>query len=542
MLMGIALVLAQDDMRALVERCDTDLRAVNRFYGVPASPAHAQRLEAFFAQWQKTLAGVDFAALSQDGRIDYLLLNNHLRHELAELRREQAREQEIREIVPFAGAVAALETARRDMESVDPKKIAEQLADLAKTVRKLRDVTPRPVLARRAANLVRDLRATLKTWHQFYSGYDPLFTWWVGRPYQDLDRELHEFESALKKRFGGAEEDGGEKLVGDPIGREALLAELAHEMVPYTPEELVEIANREFAWCDVEMKRAAADLKAGSWAEALEKVKKLHVEPGRQPDLVRDLAREALTFVDDRNLVTVPELCREIWRMEMMPPERQKITPFFTGGEVISVSYPSAEMPHEQKLMSMRGNNIHFSRATVHHEIIPGHHLQKFMSSRYHAYRRPFNTAFLVEGWALYWEMLLWDLKFPRSAEDRVGMLFWRSHRCARIIVSLGFHLGTMKPAEMVDFLVKRVGHEPDGAMGEVRRYIAGGYGPLYQCAYMLGGLQIRSLRAELSKMSDRDFHDGVLKENAIPIEMIRASLTKQNLTPEFSTNWKFSK
>ena len=47
-------------------------------------------------------------------------------------------------------------------------------------------------------------------------------------------------------------------------------------------------------------------------------------------------------------------------------------------------------MAHEDKLMSMRGNNVHFSRATVHHELIPGHHLQQFMTARYSTQRRPF--------------------------------------------------------------------------------------------------------------------------------------------------------
>ena len=123
-------------------------------------------------------------------------------------------------------------------------------------------------------------------------------------------------------------------------------------------------------------------------------------------------------------------------------------------------------------------------------------------------------------------------------------MLFWRVHRCARIIVALGFHLGTMKPAEMVDFLVKRVGHELDGATAEVRRYIGGDYGPLYQAAYMLGGLQLRALYRELvvpGKMTPRAFHDAVLRENAIPIEMIRASLTRQELPRDFTPRWRFA-
>ncbi|MEZ5164084.1 MAG: hypothetical protein R2688_10145 [Fimbriimonadaceae bacterium] len=46
----------------------------------------------------------------------------------------------------------------------------------------------------------------------------------------------------------------------------------------------------------------------------------------------------------------------------------------------MSVIQPT-EMTHEQKLMSMRANNIHFSRAVTHHELIPGHHLQFFLLS-----------------------------------------------------------------------------------------------------------------------------------------------------------------
>jgi hypothetical protein len=47
-------------------------------------------------------------------------------------------------------------------------------------------------------------------------------------------------------------------------------------------------------------------------------------------------------------------------------------------------------MRHEQKLMSLRGNNIHFSRATVFHEMIPGHHLHMHYMARYRPYRQLF--------------------------------------------------------------------------------------------------------------------------------------------------------
>jgi uncharacterized protein (DUF885 family) len=139
--------------------------------------------------------------------------------------------------------------------------------------------------------------------------------------------------------------------------------------------------------------------------------------------------------------------------------------------------------------------------------------------------------------------MILWDMGFPKTAEDRVGMLFWRSHRCARIIFSLKFHLGQMTASESTDFLVNRVGHERRNAAAEVRRSFESTYEPLYQAAYMLGGLQMRAMRKELvdsKKMTEKQFHDAVLKENSIPIELIRAALTKQKLGRDFKSTWRF--
>ena len=397
----------------------------------------------------------------------------------------------------------------------------------------------------RAASNVDELARVLRTWFGFHDRYHPLFSWWCDAPYDEAAKALEKYAEKLRKKAGLDGEDDEDAIHGQPIGRDALLAELAYEMIPYTPEELIEIAEREFAWCEAEYRKAAAELGFGDdWHAALEHVKGLYVDPGQQPTLVRDLAFEAVDFLEERDLVTIPELCLEVWRMRMMSPERQKYTPFFTGGETVTVAYPTADMSHEEKLMSLRGNNVHFSRAVVHHELIPGHHLQGFMSQRYRTHRGMFRTAFLSEGWALYWELLLWDLDFPQSPEDRIGMLFWRSHRCARIIASLGFHLETMTTDEMVDYLVERVGHELEGARGEVRRWVGGGYGPLYQCAYMLGGIQLRGLRKELvesGRMTDRQFHDAVLKENAVPIEMIRAALTGAELEREFVPSWRFA-
>jgi uncharacterized protein (DUF885 family) len=91
---------------------------------------------------------------------------------------------------------------------------------------------------------------------------------------------------------------------------------------------------------------------------------------------------------------------------------------------------------------------------------------------------------------------------------------------------------------------VNRVGFERENAAGEVRRsFESDYYGPLYQVAYMLGALQFRALHRELvdsGKMPEREFHDAILKMNAIPVEMVRASLTTQPLDAGFRSRWKF--
>ena len=279
------------------------------------------------------------------------------------------------------------------------------------------------------------------------------------------------------------------------------------------------------------------------WRAALEKVKQDHVAPGQQTALVRDLALEAISYVESENLVTVPDLARQCWQMEMMSPERQKINPFFTGGETISISFPTNKMDNSQKEMSLRGNNRSFARATVHHELIPGHHLQGFSQERHRPYRQIFYTPMWTEGWTLHWEMLLWKRGFARTPQEKIGMLFWRQHRCARVIFSLGFHLGQMSAQECVDMLVDEVGHEYDNAEAEVRRSLESNYHPLYQLAYLIGGMQMHALHGELvenGRMTQKQFHDAVLHENCMPIPTLRALLTGDPLNLDFDPNWKF--
>ncbi len=536
---------SKSEMRPYIELFISDSGSLNRFYNIPFSKNRIKRFSSFYEEWLARIKNIEFDSLSFDGKVDYILFENYLNYEKHKLELQQKKLKEIEELIPFGDEIIKLEESRKRIEKIEPSRVADLLNNISIEIEGLKNQLDgkkiKKSLALRAARTVDSLKDILKRWFEFYNGYDPLFTWWVEKPYRELNTSLENYSIFLRDKIAGLRKG---EIAGDPVGRESLLKELSFEIIPYTPEELIEIARKEMEWCEKMMVQASREMGFGDdWKKALEHVKNQHVEPGKQAELVKELALEAIDFLEKNNLITIPPLAKETRRMEMMTPEQQLVSPFFLGGEVIRVSYPTNTMSHAAKLMSMRGNNIHFARATVHHELIPGHHLQGFMNARFKPYRRIFSTPFWTEGWAFYWEMLLWDLGFPKTPENKIGMLFWRMHRCARVIFSLNFHLEKMSPQECVDFLVERVGHERANAEAEVRRSFEGDYDPLYQLAYLIGALQFRALEREMvksGKMSYKEFHDSILMQNNIPVEILRTILKKEGLKRDFKTEWKF--
>ncbi|MBA3936420.1 MAG: DUF885 family protein [Planctomycetes bacterium] len=557
-----------------VRTFDVEESTVSRFYNLPWADACNARRAQMYAAWQVTLAAADFDALGEAGRIDWLLLRTQLTYELAKLAEDRARLAQLADLLPFRTPVADLLMARWHHEQVDQAAAAATLAAIPDQVRRIRarlelghkvadkdaaaehppadgvkvdEAVPLPItplLALRATQTIAAMREATKAWYEAYDGAQPGFSWWMKSPYEQSEKALDEFVKYLREDCAGLKGKDEDPLLGEALGAAGLARDLAKEFLPYTPDELLAIGEREFAWCEARMREAAKAMGcADDWHAALERVKADSAPPGAQDAYIASQAVEAIAFVTQRDLVTVPPLCAETWRIKLITSDAQRLTPYVAyDGMNVLAAYAREDMSNADKLMSMRGNNRHFTRLTTAHELIPGHHLQSWYAQRFRAYRGEFTTPFLVEGWALYWEMALWDLGYARSPEDQVGMLFWRMHRAARIIVTLKFHLGRMTPAQMVDFLVERVGHERFGATSEVRRYIGGDYAPLYQCGYMVGGLQLRALAKELTAtgMTTKQVNDAVLHCGTIPVELIRASLRGLPLGRETRAAWRF--
>lgn len=548
----------ESDLRVAIMRYLLDKEAIERRYEVQYSPVRIERLTEFHLGWQQRLREVDFNSLNPEGKVDYIAFRNRIEYDLETLRLQEQRGGEIAPLVPFGDTIRLLQESRFDRIRVDPRTAATDLDRVAGEIDSLVDALTgesaeardnnrfenvSPVVAWRAANQVAHLREVLADWDTFYNGYDPMFNFWVPEPYGRVAAGLEAYAAVIREKLVGIVPGGKAPIIGDPVLEEGLRADLKVEMIPYSAEELIRIGEREFEWIENEFRKVSNDMGFGDdWMAALEYTKNLAPPPGEKPWLIFEIGRYSEEFIERMDAVTMPPLSREIWRLEMQTPERQLINPFFTGGEVTRVSYPTSGMAHQDKLMSMRGNTPHFNFATVHHELVPGHHMQGFMSQRFNPHRGALmRTPFWGEGWALYWELLLWDAGFPRNDPDKIGMLFWRLHRAARIIFSLNYQLGRWSPQQAVDFLVERVGHERANAEAEVRRSALAE--PLYQTAYLTGGLQFRALYEELvtsGDMSAREFHDAVMQGGRMPVELVRARLTDQALTPDYQSQWRF--
>jgi hypothetical protein len=573
-----AILAGTVDMAGLVRAYEADARSVGAFYDLPWSEPSLDRQQQLIADWRSRIAAIDYDGLGLDGRIDWLLLRNDLDRGDESLRLQRERLNELGELLPFRAVVAELEQARWRGDHVDPAAAATQVDGIAKALKDVRerlaaagkkddgepkkgdaepkkedadpkkDVSPlkvEPARALRAAKVTDALRGALKRWFEFYYGYQPEFSWWVKSTYEDTAKQLEDYAKYLREEIAGIKGKDEDPLLGEPIGRDALARALQLELIAYSPEDVLAIGERELAWCEKEWRKAAGELGLGEdWKAAIEKVKKDFVPPGAQDELVGQVARDAIAFVREKDFVTVPPLCEETWRMAMISPEVLKRIPYAAySGQEMMVAYARDDMKQTDKLMVMRGNNRFFTRLTVPHELIPGHHLQGFVAARANEHRRVFGTPFYVEGWALYCELRLWELGWPRSPQERIGLLFWRANRAARIVTTIRFHLGTMKPDAMVEYLVDRVGHEKFGATSEVRRYIDEDTPPLYQASYLLGGLQLRALHDELVReggLTERQYNDAVLAQNTMPIELLRAALRGEAPARDAQPGWRF--
>ena len=155
---------------------------------------------------------------------------------------------------------------------------------------------------------------------------------------------------------------------------------------------------------------------------------------------------------------------------------------------------------------------------TCAHEAYPGHHLQ-FVTANHHPrkWRRLFAHAVFYEGWTLWCEQMMVDLRIDRSPWLPVLQLHDALWRCHRILVDLRLQTGRYSHERAVRHLQQHLGFTRARATADVNWYTAQ---PAVPMCYWLGRLENERLRQRLvvgRGWTLRRFNDWLLSFGTIP-------------------------
>lgn len=165
-------------------------------------------------------------------------------------------------------------------------------------------------------------------------------------------------------------------------------------------------------------------------------------------------------------------------------------------------------------------------RTLAYHEAVPGHHFQIAIAQELTGlpiFRTLLPFTAYTEGWALYAERLAWEMGLEENPLDNLGRLQAEMFRSVRLVVDTGIHAKRWTREEAIAYMMKNTGMPEIEVVAEIERYFVD---PGQALAYKVGMLKILALREKAKtalgdKFTLRDFHDVVLKNGALPLDIL---------------------
>jgi uncharacterized protein (DUF885 family) len=172
------------------------------------------------------------------------------------------------------------------------------------------------------------------------------------------------------------------------------------------------------------------------------------------------------------------------------------------------------------------------AEALLYHEGIPGHHFQIALGIELKSlpkYRRYKGYTAFVEGWALYTERLGKEMGGYQDDYAELGRLSMEMVRACRLVVDTGVHSKKWTREQAIAYMNENLPVNPGMQIEQVERYIIW---PGQATAYMVGMLKIVELREKAQKalgekFDIRDFHDVVLGNGAVSLDVLEALVGK---------------
>src|SRR5258706_3455393 len=294
-----------------------------------------------------------------------------------------------------------------------------------------------------------------------------------------------------------------------------------------TPEEIHKIGEAEVARIEGEMLAIARRTGFSGTVSELE------VKLANDPEQKFHSKDEMLAYCRNAAKVIEPELPNQfkhipfmLYGIRAIPEDREQATASNAQAPAPDGSAPGwfnlrAYQPEKQVLYD--------KESLVLHEAVPGHIFQNSLARSQTGlpdFRKFYSNSAYGEGWALYAESLGSQLGVYKDPYNRFGQLASERFRAARLVIDTGIHAMGWTREQAQDYFRA---HAPTQALSEVDRYISW---PGQALSYKLGQLKIVELRKKAegqlgAKFDVRDFHDAILRDGSLPLELLQVQLEK---------------
>ena len=294
-----------------------------------------------------------------------------------------------------------------------------------------------------------------------------------------------------------------------------------------SPDEIHKIGEKEVQRIETEMLAVARE--TGFTGSISEFDKKLDSDPAQH---FRS-KEEMLIFCRNVAKIIEPELPNQFKHIPMMlygvraiPEDREQATASNAEAPAPDGSVPgwfnlNTYQPEKQARYD--------KEALTLHEAVPGHIFQGSLARSQQGlpeFRRFYSNSAYGEGWALYAESLGSQLGLYRDPYSHYGELASERFRAVRLVVDTGIHAMGWTREQAVEYFGA---HAPEIPVAEIDRYISW---PGQALAYKTGQLKIFELRKEAEqklgpKFDIRDFHDAVLRDGRLPLELLQEQVEK---------------
>lgn len=166
------------------------------------------------------------------------------------------------------------------------------------------------------------------------------------------------------------------------------------------------------------------------------------------------------------------------------------------------------------------------------HEGAPGHHFQIARQQELTdipKFRKFGGYGAYIEGWGLYSERLANEMGVYKDPYARFGMLSLQVWRAIRLVLDTGIHSRRWTRDQAIAYFKANSSVSDKDIAREVDRYFNW---PGQATSYMVGQLKIAELRARAErelgpKFDIRDFHEAVLSQGALPLDILQEQVER---------------